>query len=65
MNNQNAEKLLRAIEEREKVYRERLNRLGFEDEQTQSAFSELMALEDEFEAVFGRNAYILMRNFEK
>ncbi len=65
MNNQNAEKLLRAIEEREKIYRERLNRLGFEDEQTQSAFSALMALEDEFESVFGRNAYILMRDFEK
>lgn len=65
MNNQNAEKLLRAIEERERIYRERLSALGFEDSRTQSAFGELMGLEEEFEARFGRNAYILMRDFAK
>lgn len=63
MKNEKSEKLLRVIYERERVYRERLGNLGFEDPQTQCAFSELMGLEDEFERQFGRNAYILMRDF--
>ena len=65
--NENAEKLLRVIEEREKTFRERLDCLGADDQMTRDAFSELMGLEESFEVVFGRTVvdYILMNEFEK
>lgn len=67
MMNENAEKLLRVIEEREKTFRERLDCLGADDQMTRDAFSELMGLEESFEVVFGRTVvdYILMNEFEK
>ena len=67
MMNENAEKLLRVIEEREKTFRERLDCLGADDQMTRDAFSELMGLEEAFEVVFGRTVvdYILMNEFEK
>ena len=67
MMNENAEKLLRVIEEREKTFRERLDCLGADDQMTRDAFSELMGMEESFEVVFGRTVvdYILMKDFEK
>lgn len=67
MMNQNEEKLLRVIQEREKTFRERLECLGAEDQMTRDAFSELMGLEEAFEVLFGRTVvdYILMKDFEK
>ena len=67
MMNENAEKLLRVIEEREKTFRERLDCLGADDQMTRDAFSELTGLEEAFEVVFGRTVvdYILMNEFEK
>lgn len=67
MTNENAEKLLRVIEEREKTFRERLDCLGADDQMTRDAFSELTGLEEAFEVVFGRTVvdYILMKEFEK
>ena len=66
MMNQNEEKLLRVIQEREKTFRERLECLGADDQMTHDAFSELMGLEESFEVVFGRTVvdYILMKDFE-
>ena len=65
--NQNEEKLLEVIQEREKIFRERLDCLGTDDQKTHDAFSELMRLEEVFEDVFGRTVvdYILMRDSEK
>ena len=66
MKNQNEEKLLRTIQEREKTFRERLDCLGTDDQLTHDAFSEMMGLEEAFEVVFGRTVvdYILMKDFE-
>lgn len=66
MMNQNEEKLLRAIQEREKIYMERLKCLGADDQMTRDAFSEMIGLEEAFEVVFGRSVvdYILMKDFE-
>lgn len=65
--NQNEEKLLRVIQERENTFRERLDCLGADDRMTRAAFSELLGLEEAFEVVFGRTVvdYILMKDFEK
>lgn len=67
MMNQNEEKLLQVIKEREKIFRERLECLGADDQMTHDAFSELIGLEEVFEVVFGRTVvdYILMKDFEK
>ena len=67
MMNQNEEKLLRVIQERERLFRERLECLGADDQMTHDAFSELMGLEEAFEIVFGRTVvdYILMKDFDK
>lgn len=67
MMNQNEEKLLKVIQEREKTFRERLDCLGADDQMTHDAFSELMGLEEAFEVVFGRTVvdYILMKDSEK
>lgn len=67
MMNQNEEKLLRVIQERENTFRERMECLGADDQMTRSAFSELMGLEEAFEVVFGQTVvdYILMNDFEK
>ena len=64
---ENAEKLFRMIEERERTFRERLDCMGADDQMTRDAFSELMGLEEAFEVVFGRTVvdYILMKDFEK
>lgn len=64
--NQNEEKLLEVIEERAKTFRERLGRLGADNQMTHDAFSEMMGLEEAFEVVFGRTSvdYILMKDFE-
>ena len=66
MNNQNEEKLLRVIKEREETFRECLECLGDDDQMTRDTFSELMGLEEAFEVVFGRTVvdYILMKDFE-
>lgn len=67
MKNQNEEKLLGVIQEREKIFRERLECLGADDQMTHDAFSEMMGLEEAFEVVFGRSVvdYILMKDSEK
>lgn len=67
MMNQNEEKLLEVIREREKTFRERLDCLGADDQMTHDAFSELMGLEEAFEVVFGRTVvdYMLMKDSEK
>lgn len=67
MMNQNEEKLLRVIQEREKTFQKRLACLGADDRMTHDAFSELLGLEEAFEVVFGRTVvdYILMKDFEK
>lgn len=67
MMNQNEEKLLRVIDEREKIYMERLKCLGADNQMTHDAFSEMIGLEEAFEVVFGRSVvdYILMKDFEK
>lgn len=66
MMNQNEEKLIRVIQEREKIFRDRLEYLGADDQMTHDAFSKLMGLEEAFEVVFGRTVvdYILMKYFE-
>ena len=63
MMNQNKEKLLRVIQEREKTFRERLECLGADHRMTHEAFGEMMGLEEAFEVVFGRSVvdYILMK----
>lgn len=65
--NQNEEKLLRVIQEREETFRDCLECLGADDQMTHDTFSELMGLEEAFEVVFGRTVvdYILMKDFEK
>lgn len=67
MMNQNEEKLLKVIQEREKTFLERLERLGDDDQMTHDAYSERIGLEEAFEVVFGRTVvdYILMKDFEK
>ena len=66
MKNQNEEKLLRVIQEREESFRDCLECLGADDQMTHDAFSELMGLEEAFEVVFGRTVvdYILMKDLE-
>lgn len=66
MTNQNEEKLLRVIQEREDFFRDCLECLGDDDQMTHDAFSELMGLEEAFEVIFGRTVvdYILMKDFE-
>lgn len=66
MKNQNEEKLLQVIQEREKTFRERLDCLGADDQMTHDAFSEMIGLEEAFEVVFGRTVvdYILMKDFD-
>lgn len=66
MKNQNEEKLLQVIQEREKTFRERLDCLGADDQLTHDAFSEMIGLEEAFEVVFGRTVvdYILMKDFD-
>ena len=67
MKNQNEEKLLKVIQEREKTFRERLERLGADDQMTHDVFIEMIWLEEAFEIVFGRTVadYILMKDSEK
>ncbi len=64
MMNQNEEKLLRVIQEREKTFRERMDCFGADDQMTRDAFRELTGLEEAFEVVFGRTVvdYILMKD---
>ena len=66
MMNQNEEKLLRVIQEREETFRERLECLGADDQMTHDAFSELTGLEEAFGVVVGRAVvdYMLMKDFE-
>ena len=66
MMNQNEDKLLRVIQEREETYRDCLECLGDDDQMTHDAFSELLGLEEAFEVVFGRSVvdYILMKDSE-
>lgn len=67
MKNQNEEKIIRVIQERERTYLDRLHRMGADDQMTHDAFSEMIGLEEAFEVVFGRTVvdYILMKDFEK
>lgn len=64
--NQNEDKLFQVIQEREKTFQDRLDRLGADDQMTRDAFSEMIGLEEAFEVVFGRTVvdYILMKDFE-